>query len=435
MAMVARSLRHRNFQLYFAGQGISVTGTWMQRTAISWLVYRLTDSELALGVVGFASHFFTFLLAPFAGVLSDRINRRSLIVLTQGLAMVQAFVLAALTIKGIITVPHIIILSAVLSLVEAFDTPVRQAFVVEMVDSREDLPNAIAMNSFLFNAARLVGPSLAGLMIWWTNEGICFLLNAVSFVAVLFSLLAMKLRPFVKKANQPAILHNLKEGFVYAFGFMPIRSILLLLSLYSLLGLSYRTLMPVVARNVLHGGPETMGFLMSATGVGAVIGALLMASRQSVRDFGRAIAGASMLFSVSLICFSFSSILSFSLMLMVVVGFAGMVQMVSCNTLLQTLVDDDKRGRVMSFYTMSLLGVAPFGNLITGALASGFGARWAMALSGVGCAISAAFFAFRLPRFTKCVNPIYIEKGIMPATPPEDGDGALPIEQIEKTKS
>jgi len=425
-AGIVRSLRHRNYRLFFLGQGISLVGTWTQRIALSWLVYRLTNSEWLLGVVGFSSQILTFLAAPFAGVLADRTDRRRLLVATQTLAMVQAFILAVLTFTGTVQVSHIIVLSVLLGVVNAFDIPIRQSFVVEMLESRADLPNAIALNSSLVNGAKLVGPSMAGILIAMVGEGTCFLINGLSFVAVIAALLAMKVKPIDLQAQGRHVLHHLKEGLVYTFGFAPIRGILLLLAMVSLLGMSYTVLLPVFARDLLHGGPRTLGFLLAANGCGALGGAVFLASRSTVRGLGRVIAFASALFGAALIAFSFSKDIWLSLALMSVTGFGGMVQMAASNTLIQTIVDDDKRGRVMSFYTMAFMGMGPFGSLLAGGLASHLGSPAAILIGGAGCILAAAGFARTLPMLGRLVHPIYVQMGLVPQPAPA-GDACLPL--------
>jgi MFS family permease len=416
-----RALKHRNYRLFFFGQGLSLIGTWAQRVALMWLVYRLTGSKLMLGAVGFASQIFTFLLAPFAGVLADRMNRRALLVVTQTLAMVQAFVLAGLTLSGTIQSWHILALSCLLGVINGFDIPIRQSFVVEMLGSREELPNAIAMNSFLVNGARLIGPSLAGLLITVVGEGVCFLLNGATFLAVLAALVKMRITETHHPARRHHVLHNLHEGFMYTFGFAPIRAILLLLATVSLLGVSYTTLMPVFARDVLHGGPNTYGLMMGAVAVGAIGGAAFLAMRKNVRGLGRVMAVASACFGAALIAFGFSRSLWLSLPLLTAAGFGMMIQFAASNSLLQTLADDDKRGRVMSFYVMAFMGMGPFGALLCGWLAQHFGAPTAVMIGGAGCIFGAAIFATRLPLLGKIVHPIYIRLGIIPQTS-DEGD-------------
>jgi MFS family permease len=418
-----RALRHRNYRLFFAGQGLSLIGTWMQRVALGWLVYDLTRSAWLLGAVGFAGQIPTFLAAPLAGVLADRTDRRRLIVATQTLAMLQAFVLAGLTMAGIIETWHIIVLSVLLGVVNGFDIPIRQSFVVEMLESREDLPNAIAVNSFLVNGARLVGPSVAGVLIAAVGTGTCFLVNGVTFVAVIAALLAMRVKPLVRQAHRPHVLAHLGEGLVYAFGHAPIRAILFLLAVISLLGFSYAVLMPVFADDrLLGGGPRTLGFLMAAGGVGAMGGAVFLALRRSVRGLGRIMVLASLLFGGALVGFGFSRNLYLSLGLLAVAGFGMMIQFAASNSLIQTLVDDDKRGRVMSLYVMAFMGMGPFGSLLAGWLARMFGAPMAVALGGAGCIVAAGLFATRLPRLGRLVHPTYIRLGIVP-DPGKDPNG------------
>ena len=419
LKLIFRALYHRNYRLFFGGQGASLIGTWMQQIAMSWLVYHLTHSAFLLGVVGFSSQICSFFFSPFAGVLSDRWNRHHILVITQSLSMIQAFILAFLTLTGVIAVHHIILLSIFLGLVNAFDMPTRQAFVVEMVERREDLGNAIALNSFLFNGARLVGPSIAGILISILGEGMCFLLNGISFFAVIIALLAMKMRPDEGGHKRTQLLKGLKEGFTYAYGFVPIRSILFFLGWISLVGTANTTLMPVFARDILHGGPQTFGFLMAAIGVGAIIGAIYLASRKSVLGLGRMIAVASTIFGIGLIGFSLSHILWLSLLLLLLTGFGMMVQMASSNTVLQTIVDDDKRGRVMSLYAMSFMGAGPFGSLIGGSLASKIGAPGTSVIAGASCILGSFLFTKKLPLIREKVRPIYIKKGILSEGPKE----------------
>jgi MFS family permease len=413
LRLIFRALYHRNYRLFFGGQGISLIGTWMQMIAMSWLVYRITNSAFFLGLIGFSSQICIFFFSPFAGVLSDRWNRHHILIATQTLAMVQAFILAILTLTGTISVLHIVILSLFLGFVNAFDMPNRQAFVVEMVEKREDLGNAIALNSFMFNGARLVGPSIAGILISILGEGMCFLLNGVSFLAVIIALLAMKLTSNERKQEKTKVFQGLKEGFTYSFGFPPIRSIIFFLGWISLVGMACITLMPIFAKDILHGGPQTLGFLMAASGAGAAIGAIYLASRRSVLGLGRIIAIASGIFGIGLISFSLSYVLWFSLFLQLLMGFGMMVHLASSNTLLQIMVDDDKRGRVMSLYSMALMGMAPFGSLAGGTLAARIGAPHTLIVGGALCILGSFMFAKQLPLIRKLVRPIYLRKGII----------------------
>ncbi|MCX6641401.1 MAG: MFS transporter [bacterium] len=393
LKFIFRALRHRNYRLFFSGQGISLIGTWLTRVATGWLVYRLTDSAFLLGVVGFAGQIPTFLLSPFAGLLADRWNRRRLLVLTQILSMLQSFVLAGLALTHTITVWHIIILSLLQGIVNAVDTPARQAFVVELVERREDLPNAIALNSSMFNGARLIGPSLAGVLIAFASEGWCFLVDGFSYLAVIASLLAMSIAAKPGKPSKVQVWQELREGFVTAFGFLPIRSILILIAVAGFMGMPYIVLMPVFARDVLHGGPHTLGFLMGAAGLGALVGALFLASRRDVRGLGRIIAVTSSLFGLGIMAFALSHTTWLSVALMLVTGFAMMVQTASCNTILQTIVQEDMRGRVMSLFAVAMVGMAPFGSLFAGFLSSRIGPPHTLVISGCICILGALAFA------------------------------------------
>ena len=412
--MIFRALQSRNYRLFFGGQSISLIGTWMQQIATSWLVYRLTNSPFMLGVVGFAGQIPTFLFAGIAGVLADRLHRHRMVIVTQTLAMVQAFILAFLMLTRAVTVWQIIVLSIFLGLLNAFDMPARQAFIVDLIEKREDLGNAIALNSTMFNAARLLGPSIAGILIAALGEGMCFLLNGISYLAVIGSLFAMTIRPRIKKVRRAHVVEELREAFSYSFGFPPIRSILLLLALVSLIGMPYTVLMPVFAKDVFHGGAHTLGFLVGASGIGALAGTMYLASRRTVRGLGKVIAVSASLFGAGLIAFSLSRILWFSLLLMLVTGFGMVVQFASSNTILQTIVDDDKRGRVMSMFTMAFSGTAPIGSLLAGGLASRIGAPTTLLLGGVCCILGSFLFTRALPALREMVRPIYVRKGIIP---------------------
>jgi len=409
-----RALRHRNFRLFFGGQSISLIGTWMTRVATSWLVYRLTKSSLLLGTVSFAGQIPTFLLAPLAGVLVDRIDRRKVLVWTQTLAMLQSFALAWLTLAHRINIAEVLALSAMQGIINAFDMPGRQSFMVKMVESRDDLSNAIAINSSMVNTARLIGPSLAGILIAATNEGWCFLVDGVSYIAVIASLLMMRLRPSGDERKTTSMIAELREGWTYVSGSSPIRTILLLFALLSLMGWPFMVLMPIFAAQVLHGGPHTLGFLMGAVGVGSLVSALAMVMRRSVRGLTRMIPVAACVFGVGLICFGFSSNLWLSLPLMLLTGFGMMQGLTSSNTIIQTLVDEQMRGRVMSYYTMAFVGMAPFGSLLAGALAHAIGAPHTVIVSGIACIFGAFWFWSRLPQLRRDMRPIYERLGIVP---------------------
>jgi MFS family permease len=409
-----RALRSRNYRLFVAGQSVSLVGTWMQQVAMSWLVYRLTGSAFLLGVVGFSSQIPTFLLAPVAGVLADRCNRRRLLIITQALAMLQAALLAAAVLSGVVQVWHIVVLSRLLGVVNAFDIPIRQAFVVEMVSQREDLGNAIALNSSMVNGARLIGPAIAGLLVVSVGEGVCFILNSVSYLAVMAALAAMRLDPAPHLQKQGRhVFRELGEGFFYAFGFGPIRSILLLVALVSLTGMPYAVLVPVFAKEVLHGGAHTFGFLMTASGCGALAGTVYLASRKSVLGLGRLIVLATVLFAAGIAGFAVSTNLPLSLSALVIAGFGAMTLVASCNTILQTVLEEDKRGRVMSFFTVAFMGMAPFGSFGAGTMAGIIGLRDTLLLGAASCLAGAVIFARQLPHIREKVRPIYVRMGII----------------------
>jgi Bacterial protein of unknown function (DUF894). len=408
-----RSLKYKNFRLYFSGQSMSLIGTWIQRIATPWLVYRITGSTFLLGVVGFAGQIPTFLLAPFAGVLVDRWNRYHILVATQILAMLQAFALAILFFMGIIQIWEIIALSIVLGLINAFDSPARQSLLVLMVGKKEDLGNAIALNSTMVNAARLLGPSIAGVLIATTGEGTCFFLNGLSYLFVIVSLLFMTIDLSKLEQRKGNVFKSLKDGFNYTFGFAPIKYIILLLALVSFMGMPYTVLMPVFAKEILHGGAHTFGFLMGASGVGALTGAIFLASRRSVLGLGRIIPAAAIIFGVGLVSFAYSRFLFLSMALMVVVGLGMMLQMAASNTIIQTIVDDDKRGRVMSFYAMAFMGTAPFGSFFAGSMATMFNVPITIMVGGVACIIGGLVFARQLGKLKTMVRPIYIKLGIL----------------------
>lgn len=408
-----RALRHRDLRLFFSGQAISLVGTWMQQVATSWLVYRLTDSPLLLGVIAFASQFPSFVMAPFAGALADRWSRYRMVVAAQALAMAQATVLAALVITDAVTVTHLIVLSVLLGLVNGIDVPARQALMIRLVDGSEDLPNAIALNSSMFNAARLVGPALAGVLIGWVGEGPVFVLNALSYVAVLWALARMRSG---RQRGRPAgsVFQAMGDGFAYALRSPPIRDLLVLLSIISLVGIPYVVLFPVFARDVLGGGAQTLGLLTACAGGGSLIGALALASRRSVRGLGRVIAWGSAIFGVSLVLFAMSTNVLLSCVLLVASGCSMIVVTASTNTVLQTLVAEDMRGRIMSLYTMAFVGMTPLGGLVGGAIAQRVGGPTAVALGGLGCVALSVWTFSRLPALRAIVRPIYAEKGILP---------------------
>jgi len=419
LRFLGRAFRHRNYRLFFVGQGTSLIGTWMQQIALSWLVYRITNSPFLLGLVGFTGMIPMFLFASFAGVLVDRSNRRSLLLATQVLAMIQASILAFLTLSHLIAVWHIFVLAACLGIINAFDMPTRQSFVIDMVEDRSDLSNAIALNSAMFNGARLVGPSLAGLTVAAFGEGICFSLNALSFLAIVVALLSMRLRPKPPRRRESHPLEGLKEGYRYAFGFLPIRYLLLMLVVMNFLGMQYMPLMPIFARDILHGGPHTQGFLVAAVGVGALGSAVFLASRKSVHGLEKLAHRGLAIFGFGAMAFCLSRSVGMSLIFMAVSGVGMMIVLISCNTIIQTVVDEDKRGRVMSFHAMSTIGTVPFGSLMAGALAARVGAQWTVFISSSCCIVASFVFSRKLPTLRAVTRPIYAAQGLIEeGTPP-----------------
>ncbi len=393
---IVRALAYRNYRLFMSGQLVSLIGTWMQGVAQSWLVYRLTGSAVLLGFVGFAGQIPVFLLAPLGGSLADAQNRHRIIVVTQTTAMTLAFILAGLTLSGSVRIWHVFVLSACLGIVNAFDIPARQAFLVDMV-GKVDLLNAIALNSSMVNGARILGPAAAGLALSMVGEGWCFLINGASYLAVIAGLLAMRLEPRAQTGHRGSPLAHVVEGFGFVACTAPIRALLLLLGVISIAGMPYSTLMPIIADRILHAGPRGLGLLMGATGVGALCGALTLAARTGIRGLGRWVAMAAAGFGTSLIAFSFSRSFGLSVALLVPVGFAMMLGMSASNTLIQVMVPDRLRGRVMAVYSMMFMGMAPFGSLLAGFVAERFGAPSAIRLGGAACLAGAAVFALRLP--------------------------------------
>jgi MFS family permease len=411
---IFRSLQYRNYRLFFTGQSISLIGTWMQRIAMPWLVYHITGSAFLLGLVSFAGQIPTFLLAPVAGVVSDKFSRYRILLITQIVSLFQALILALLSLAGVIQIWHIVILSIALGCINAFDVPSRHSFVIEMVEKKEHLGNAIALNSMMFNGARLIGPSVAGLMLATAGEGVCFLINAISYVFVVVSLLAMHIKEKEEKPKSGNLFNDMKEGLNYTFGFAPIKHLLLLLGVVSLMGSSYQVLMPVFAKEILHGSSSTFGFLMGAAGLGALAGAVFLASRENILKLGRIIPAASAVFGAGLIILSFTGYFPVSLLLMIIIGLGLMLHTASSNTILQTITDDDKRGRVMSFYTIAIMGTAPFGSLLAGSLAKIIGTPCTILIGGISCVIGAFFFYKKLPELKKIVHPVYVRMGLIP---------------------
>jgi MFS family permease len=411
---LTRALQHRNFRLFFGGQSISLVGTWITRVATSWLVYRLTGSELLLGVAGFAGQIPTLIITPFAGVLVDRHDRRRILLWTQAGSLLQSALLAVLTFTDIITVRQIIWLQVVQGIINSFDTPARQAFVSEMVEDRRDLPNAIALNSSMVNGTRIIGPSIGGVLIAAFGEGWCFAIDSISYVAVIASIVAMRVPPRVHhEAAEMHLLEELHHGWKYVFHSVPIRSALLLVAIISTAGTPYTVLMPAIAAQVLHGGPNTLGLLMTGTGVGALTGALYLAQRESVLGLGRIIMWASAVFGVGLVIFSLTTSLWPAFLVLAIAGCGFMIHLAATNTILQTIVEERLRGRVMSFYTMAFFGTVPIGSLLGGIMAERYGATTTVLVSGIICLAGSAWFAYKLPAIRAVIRPIYRERGII----------------------
>ena len=411
------SLRSQNYRIYFTGQGVSLIGTWMQNIALSWLVYRLTGSVFLLGLIGFTSQIPTFVLTPITGVVSDRYNRLRIMILTQVGFGLQALIMALLVLFNMVEVWHIIALSLVFGTITAFDAPARQSLVIDLIDNPADLGNAIALNSAIFNSARLIGPAIAGITIAIVGEGICFLINAVSFIAVIFALTRIKIPDKPLAVNPANFKKSFREGFNYTFQSVPIRTLIIELAVLSLIGLSYIVLLPAYAKEILKGGSDTLGYLMSALGAGALIAAMYMAARKTVLGLGKIISSGVIVLGMAIVLGSFSETFYFSMIVFFFGGLCMVLSLSSINTMLQTIADDDKRGRVMSFYAMALMGTTPIGNLLTGTMASGIGIPYTFLICGSVTVLSGIWFGLNLKSMRTYVKPIYINKGILPALP------------------
>ncbi len=409
-----RSLRYRNYRLFFMGQGVSLIGTWMQTVAASWLVFRMTHSEFILGLVAFAGQVPILFISPFAGVLGDRVNRRYILIAVQVVAMAQAFTLAVLALTGVIQVWQIVLLAMILGIANAFEMPSRHAFVVEMIENKADLGNAIALNSGIFNGSRLIGPAIAGIVVALAGEGVCFAINGVSYIAALTAFVMMKIPARQEEKEGAKLLSEMKDGLVYAFGFRPIRDLIATVALISLVAMSFPVILPIFAGTVLHGDSHTYGFLVAATGAGALAGVAFLAMRKSVVGLGRIISTSLVIFGATLSAFSFSRSVLLSTCILVLTGFGMITTMASCNTMVQTLVDEDKRGRVMSFYIMAVMGTAPLGSILAGSVSSAIGAPDTVLYGGILCILGGIVFALRLPSLRKIVRPIYRKMGIIP---------------------
>jgi MFS family permease len=413
-----RSLKHRNFRLFFSGQLISLIGTWMQTIAEAWLIYRLTGSSVLLGLLGFVSQIPIFLLSPIGGLAADRWPRQRVVIATQVASMTLGFTLAALTLSGRIRVWEIIVLATLLGVVNAFDVPARQSFLIEMV-GREDLLNAIALNSTMFNGARVAGPAVAGLLVAQVGEGWCFLLNGVSYIAVIAGLLMMRIEKPLSAHDGSSPLEKLLEGLRFVRHAKPIRALLLLLGLVSFAALPFSVLMPIFADRILHGGASAYGNLMGAVGLGAMFGAFTLAMRQELRGLGKIVAYSAIGLGVSLTFFGASRLYWFSLIALTLAGYAMMMQFTSANTLIQAMVPDQLRGRVMSLYSMMFIGMAPIGSLVAGKLAQHIGAPITVALGGLISLIGGVVFAFKWPSMRAPARELVAAQGMMQPQPPE----------------
>ena len=426
-----RALKYRNFQLFFSGQLISLIGTWMQTVAQSWLVYSLTGSSVLLGLVSFASQIPVLLLSMLGGIAADRFSRRKIVIATQNASMLLAFALAFLTLTHRVQIWHLFVLSALLGVVNAFDIPARQAFIMDMV-GREDLINAIALNSAMFNASRIIGPAVAGILVGAIGEGWCFFANGVSYIAVIAGLLLMKVERHERLASTSP-LEDVVEGLRFVWSHAPVHALLIVIGVGSLAGTPFSVLMPIFADKILHGGPEALGWLMGVSGVGALTGALLLATRRHVRGLGRWVVISGVLYSVSLMGFAYSRTFWLSAALMVPIGFAMMIQFGAANTLIQSMTPDSLRGRVMSVYSMLFMGMAPIGALIAGAVAEHTGAPLALAGGGAICLMSAGAFAAWLPRIRATARELIVAQGMGAGVPPQELTGSgLPVESVRE---
>jgi MFS family permease len=420
---VFRAFRHRNYRLFFFGQGVSLIGTWTQQVALSWLVYRLTGSTLLLGVVAFSNQIPTLFLGPLAGVVADRFNRKQLLLWTQGLSMAQALALAALVLTGAVEPWHIVVLSIFIGTVNAFDIPIRQSFVIEMVERREDLGNAIALNSALFNSARFIGPSLAGILISTVGEGFCFLINGISYVGVLAALQAIRAAQKERRRQNGPLWVEFREAVDHARNFKPIIAILALLSVFSIAGTPYMVLMPAYAKDVLHGSANTFGFLMSSAGIGALASTLYLASRKNAHGLIKIIPAAAGACGFAIAAFALSRSFTFCVVFLFLTGFSMMTHVASSNTIIQTIVDEDKRGRIMSLYAMSFMGVMPFGSLAAGSIAGKIGVQNTLLLGAACCIGGALIFALKLPALVERLKPVFAcdETDPLPKLPSKPG--------------
>jgi len=414
LTQIFSSLRSRNYRLYFFGQCISLIGTWMQQVALSWMIYRLTGSVLLLGTVAFVAQIPSFLISPFAGVFTDRFERRRILLFTQAMFMLEALALAFLSLSGLIQVWHIFAFAMFVGIVGSFDAPARQSMIVELVDRKEDLSNAIALNSAMFNSARLIGPSVAGILIALVGEGYCFLINGLSYIAVIGALLMMRITTVQKSKGQKNIFADFVEGFRYCYRFFPIRALLMMVTLLSLFGQPFMVLVPAFAKDVLGGDSHTQGFILSSVGAGALMAAIYLAARKSVLGLGKVVSLTGVIFGLGLAAISLTNVHWLVFVLLVPTGFGMVAMLASCNTLLQTLTDDDKRGRVMGFYVMAMMGLAPFGSLLYGMVAEWVGVQHTLLVGGIICMAGALYFEHWRPVVRRMARRVQVQEGIVP---------------------
>jgi MFS family permease len=414
-----RAFRHRSFRIFFAGQGLSILGTWMQTIATSWLVYRLTGSAFMLGLAAAALQLPMLFVAPFAGVWADRLDRRRMLVVVQAAAAVQAVALAALTWTGAVQVWHVLAFSLVLGTINAFETPTRQAFLLDMVESKADLPNAIALQSMLFNSARFVGPTIAGVVLAFAGEALCFFLNGVSYLAVVVAYLLVRVPGRSETGPREPVWQALAAGLRYAFGEPAMRRLIWLLAALSIFTAPWQSLMPIYAGETFAGDSKTLGLLIGAVGFGALAATGFLAVRPSIRGLGRIIASAGLVAALALTGFALSHYLWLSLALLAVFGFGLIAAVASTNTILQTIADDDKRGRIISIYVTTFLGLAPISNFVAGGIAEAIGAHWTIFACGAGLTLATGWFALNYESWRRSIRPIYIKQGIIPPPPTE----------------
>jgi MFS family permease len=408
-----RAFRHRNFRLFFYGQSLGVIGYWVQQIAMSWLVYRLTGSALLLGATAFAGQIAVLVLAPFGGLWADRVDRRKLLIVTQAAAAVPAFALALLAWLDVVAVWHVIVLALVLGVVIAIDAPIRQSFLPEMVPATNDLPSAIAFNSGMYNVGRMIGPAIAGVLIIATSEALCFLINGITKIVALLPFLMMVANPRERPTEHIPIGRAFREGVAYAWNLVPVRVLLPVVALVSFMATPYQALMPIFAAEVFSGGPDMLGFLMGAAGLGGLVGIGLLAARRELRGMVRWVAAACFCAGAALTVFSYSTELVLSVVMLMIAGTGIVVAVNGISTITMTIVEDRMRGRVMSFYTMAFLGMYPVGGLVAGALASWVGAMHTLAIGGVCCMLCAVWLWTRLPGLRVHLRPIYAKLGVI----------------------